>query len=219
MSYPVTLNLDVQFRNRSRLTAAFRPILAIPHAILAGPIYWSIRTGGVGLLGAAAYFLAFVSWCSLLVTGREPAGVREFGLFYLRWRTRSLAYLALFRDEYPPFGDGPHPVTVAVEPPSAPRHHIGLRPLLLMPHLLVLWLLLVAWLVTTVIAWFSILIAGVYPPVVAAFGVGVMRWTLRVEAYALLLVDEYPPFTLQEHDVIAGGAGDWWLNPDLAPRR
>jgi hypothetical protein len=28
------------------------------------------------------------------------------------------------------------------------------------------------------------------------FGIGVMRWALRVEAYLLLLVDEYPPFSL-----------------------
>jgi hypothetical protein len=28
------------------------------------------------------------------------------------------------------------------------------------------------------------------------FGVGVLRWRLRVEAYLLLLVDEYPPFSL-----------------------
>jgi hypothetical protein len=28
------------------------------------------------------------------------------------------------------------------------------------------------------------------------FGVGALRWRLRVEAYMLLLVDEYPPFAL-----------------------
>jgi uncharacterized protein DUF4389 len=28
------------------------------------------------------------------------------------------------------------------------------------------------------------------------FSVGVLRWMTRVEAYLLLLVDEYPPFSL-----------------------
>jgi uncharacterized protein DUF4389 len=28
------------------------------------------------------------------------------------------------------------------------------------------------------------------------FGAGVLRWFMRVEAYMLLLVDEYPPFSL-----------------------
>ena len=32
---------------------------------------------------------------------------------------------------------------------------------------------------------------------VHVFGVGAMRWRLRVEAYLLLLVDEYPPFSLE----------------------
>ena len=28
------------------------------------------------------------------------------------------------------------------------------------------------------------------------FGVGYLRWSLRVEAYLLLMRDEYPPFSL-----------------------
>jgi hypothetical protein len=31
-----------------------------------------------------------------------------------------------------------------------------------------------------------------------AFGIGVLRWAVRLEAYMLLLVDEFPPFTLDE---------------------
>jgi hypothetical protein len=50
--------------------------------------------------------------------------------------------------------------------------------------------------VTTAIAWFAILFTGSYPPSLAPFGVGVMRWSLRVEAYLLLLVDDYPPFDI-----------------------
>jgi uncharacterized protein DUF4389 len=54
---------------------------------------------------------------------------------------------------------------------------------------------LLGWFVTTVIAWFSILFTREYPSTLLPFGLGAMRWALRVEAY-LLLVDEYPPFSL-----------------------
>ena len=61
--------------------------------------------------------------------------------------------------------------------------------------LVVLWILGV---VAVVIAWFAILLTGRYPRVLFNFVVGVGRWSLRVAAYAILLVtDEYPPFTLK----------------------
>jgi len=46
------------------------------------------------------------------------------------------------------------------------------------------------------IAWFAILLTGRYPKGLFDFVVGVGRWALRVQAYALLLVtDRYPPFS------------------------
>ena len=70
--------------------------------------------------------------------------------------------------------------------------------LLVIPHfivLLVLWLVAV---VVAVIAWFAILFTGRYPQALFDYVVGVFRWGLRVEAYALLLVtDQYPPFSLK----------------------
>jgi len=54
------------------------------------------------------------------------------------------------------------------------------------------------WFVTTVIAWFAILITGKYPAALYPFGIGVLRRAARLEAYMLLLVDEFPPFTLHE---------------------
>ena len=195
----VTVTITPQFEHRNRLTAAVRPILAIPHAILVGPIYWWSHSGSTGLLGAAAYVLAIVGWFSLLVTGEHPRGIREFSLYYLRWRTRSLAYMALLVDPYPPFGDGPYPAVIDVPDPALPRDRatIAARLLLALPHFVALFFLLIGWFVTTVIAWFAILFTGSYPPSLYPFGSGVMRWTLRVEAYLLLLVDEYPPFALE----------------------
>ena len=197
--YPVVVTLTPQTSPRNRLTTALRPVLAVPHAILAGPIYWSSRTGGVGLLGAAAYVMAIVSWFTLLITGEQFKGIREFSLYYLRWRTRALAYMALFVDPYPPFGDQPYPVAIEVREPSQPRDTatIAVRLILAVPHLVLLCFLLIGWLITTIVAWFSILFTRSYPPSLYEFGLGVMRWGLRVEAYLLLLVDEYPPFSLE----------------------
>ena len=47
------------------------------------------------------------------------------------------------------------------------------------------------------IAWVVILVTGHYPKALYDFGVGVLRWRLRVDAYLLLLVDDYPPFSLE----------------------
>jgi hypothetical protein len=199
MSYPVGVTVAVQETGRQRLTSAFRPLLAIPHALLVGPVYWSSRSGGAGFLGGAAYVMSIVSWCLLLVTGEQPRGIREFSLYYLRWRTRALAYMALFVDLYPPFGEGDYPAAIEVGEPPAMRDRtsIALRLLYAIPHLVLLVFLVVCWFITTVIAWLAILFTGEYPASLAPFGVGVMRWMLRVEAYLLLLVDEYPPFALE----------------------
>ena len=107
--------------------------------------------------------------------------------------------MALLVDPYPPFGDGVYPATIAVVDPGASRDRasIAVRLILAIPHLIVLCVLLIAWFVVTVIAWFAILFTGSYPQSPLPFALGVMRWTLRVEAYLLLLVDEYPPFALE----------------------
>jgi hypothetical protein len=57
--------------------------------------------------------------------------------------------------------------------------------------------LYIAGVVVSVVGWFIVLITGRYPRSFHDFVVGIMRWTLRVEAYAFVLVtDRYPPFQL-----------------------
>jgi len=68
---------------------------------------------------------------------------------------------------------------------------------LAIPHFVVLLFLGIASIFAVIFAWFAILFTGRYPRGIFDFVEGVMRWGLRVQAYALLLVtDDYPPFRL-----------------------
>lgn len=206
MAHPVAVSVEPRLTGRNRLTTAFRLILAIPHVILVGGAglgfaYRERNTafgGETGLLGAVAAFLAVVSWFTILFAGAHIIGIRQFTTFYLRWRVRALSYLMLLEDAYPPFGDAPYPASIEVAEPAGPRNRLSVafRLLLAIPHFIVLVFVLAAWGVVTIIAWFAILFTGAYPRGLYDFAVGSLRWRLRVEAYLLLLVDEYPPFSL-----------------------
>jgi hypothetical protein len=206
MAYPVAVKVEPKLTGRNRLTTAFRLILAIPHVILVGGAglgfaYRESNTafgGETGLLGAVAAFLAVVSWFTILFAGTHIIGIRQFTTFYLRWRVRALSYLMLLEDPYPPFGDAAYPASIEVADPSGPRDRLSVafRLFLAIPHFIVLVFVLAGWGVVTIIAWFAILFTGAYPRGLYGFAVGSLRWRVRVEAYLLLLVDEYPPFSL-----------------------
>ena len=211
-AYPVQVRVAPALDERERLTVAFRLLLALPHLVLVGgPIAavltWQRRlepdmtyswTAGGGMLGAVAFVIAIIAWVAIVFTGRYPEGLWSLAAYYLRWRVRVSGYVALLRDEYPPFGDGPYPVELELTQPAGPRDRLSVafRPVLAIPHLIVLWAIGVAWMLTTFVAWVAILFTGEYPERLYWFGVGALRWTTRVEAYLLLLRDEYPPFTL-----------------------
>jgi hypothetical protein len=214
-SYPVGIEVEPQRAQRNRLTVGFRFLLAIPHIILVGPpglaagLHVGIGThrsasesigGSNGLLGFVAIVGAIFSWFWIVFTGEHPRVLWDLARFYMRWRTNAVAYTALLRDDYPPFGTGSYPASYDVVPPVGPRDRVsvGLRLILVIPHVFLLFFLNIAWFLGSVFAWIVILFTGDYPAGVYDFSVGVMRWTLRVESYLLLLRDEYPPFRLEQ---------------------
>jgi hypothetical protein len=212
VDYPVEVVVHPATEDRNRLTTAFRFFLALPHIILVGgPVaimssfgwgagdVWSMGGGSGGLLGVVVIVAAIIAWFVIVLTGRHPDSLWRFGAWYLRWRLRAIAYVTLLRDDYPPFGDDEYPAELRVSPPTGDRDRlgVGLRVFLAIPHILALWVLSVAWAFTTAVAWMVILFTGRYPETLYGFALGVIAWNTRVEAYMLLLRDEYPPFTLR----------------------
>src|SRR6266699_7245305 len=190
MAYPVSIAVEPTLSGRNRLSVAFRIILAIPHLFLVGGVgvglavhsgdsssSWSLG-GETGLFGVVAYLLAIVSWFMIVFAARQGPGIRQFTTFYLRWRVRSLAYLMLLEDRYPPFGDAAYPAALSFTEETGPRNRltVGFRIFLVIPHVIVLGLLSIAWWLTALIAWLVILFGGAYPRGLYDFGVGMLQW-------------------------------------------
>jgi len=186
--YP--LRFDIEYPEQlSRWLIFVKWLLAIPHFLI---LY---------ALSAVANVITFIAFFAILFTGRYPRGMFDIVVNIYRWQENVFAYYALFRDDYPPFSweAGKYPVTFEVDyPESLSRWMIFVKWLLAIPHIIVLLFLYIVALVVWVIVWFAILFTGKFPRGLFDFLVGVSRWSLRVNAYAVLLLrDDYPPFSLR----------------------
>ncbi|MFH1032502.1 MAG: DUF4389 domain-containing protein [Chloroflexota bacterium] len=207
--YPASLSVEFPDRNLNRLTSFFRIFTIIPIMIILALLIGSNSGSGwnegaresmrrsVDLGGIGITFLPLV--LMILFRQKYPRWWYDWNLALTKFSNRVGAYLLLLRDEYPSTDEEQ---TVHIDFPypdvkSLNRWLPLIKWLLAIPHIIVLAVLAIAVLVVWVIAWFAILFTGRYPRAMFDFIVGWMRWGLRVEAYALLLItDRYPPFSL-----------------------
>lgn len=93
-----------------------------------------------------------------------------------------------------------HPVAVSARlDPELSRWLWLVKWILVIPHLIVLAFLWMAFVVTTFVAGIAILFTGRYPEGIWRFNLGVLRWGWRVSYYAGaggIGTDQYPPFSL-----------------------
>lgn len=198
--FPALLEIEYPDRQLNWVTTFFRPLTIIPIALiltlLSGPVAHP-DAGDYSLIGGGILWLP--TMLMLVFRQKYPRWWFDWNLELIRFSTRVTAYLALLRDEYPST-DEEQAVYVTIPYPDA-RDLSRWLPLvkwfLAIPHYIALALLAVAALLCVTMAWFAILLTGRYPAALFDFVVGVLRWWLRVTAYAFLLTtDRYPPFRL-----------------------
>ena len=107
-AYPAQLSVEYPERLSRGLVLVKWWLLAIPQYVIVaifldgGAWGWSDgggRGGAPGLVGV----LVLIAGVVLLFTGRYPRPIFNFVMGMLRWSWRVFAYVALLRDEYPPF--------------------------------------------------------------------------------------------------------------------
>jgi hypothetical protein len=183
---------------RSRLTVAFRGILAIPHLI------W------FSLWGTAMALLLPIQWIVTLVTGRAIEELHQAYEIFLRYGLHLYAYLFLAADPYPGFlgQPGRYPIDLARIPHRRQRRWtVALRLLLVLPPYLLVAALGSGFiasaglspaigigpaLAVVFFAWFAVLIKGRMPAGFRDFTVYSAAYATQVLGYLLLLTDRFP---------------------------
>jgi len=165
--------------------------IALPHFFLL--IFISI----------ASMFVGIINFWAILITGKMPKSLFDFQLNVMRWSLRINARLMNLSDGYPHFGLNHQDNDVVLDidyPESSNRISVLLRAMfgifyVMLPHGIVLLFMQFAVSIVRLIAFWVVLITGKYPEGMHSFVVGVIRWTLRVNAYMAYMTDTYPPFS------------------------
>ena len=205
-SYPVTLDVDYPER-LNRLTTAFRIILILPVLgillLVSGPHAsgWPHHhhLGSFPFVAGGIIFLPTV--LMILFRWKYPRWWFDWNVGIAKFAARVSAFLWLLTDRYPST-DEEQTVHINIPYPDVQKDVKAGLPLvkwfLAIPHYICIIGLAIGLIIVVIIAWFAILFTGKYPKGLFNYVVGVMRWDLRVVAYAFLLTtDIYPPFSLE----------------------
>lgn len=196
MAVPVPFPAQVTFDADLRI-ARWRPLvqwlLVLPHLLIASALR-SLRQ-----------VLTLISLVTVLFTEQIPRPVFDMIAMSYRYEWRAISYALFMHEDYPPFdfqpaadddGVEPHARLSIAYPERLNRWAPLYKWLLALPHYVVVAVLAIASVFVFLAGLVSVVATGTYPQGIRDFLVGVYRYSLRVEAYAGLLTDTYPPFTL-----------------------
>lgn len=203
--YPVSFSVTYPDHPLDKFSTFFRLIAAIPVCFLLGAVsgavsHSSSASNRTTTTLAAGGILFLAPLLMILFRQKYPRWWFNWNLELMRFSNRVSVYLALMNDQYPST-DEQQTVALDIAYPNVQQDLNRWMPLfkwfLAIPHYIILAFLTLGAIVAVIIAWFAILITGVYPRSLFDFVQGVIRWWDRVVAYAFVLAtDQYPPFSL-----------------------
>jgi hypothetical protein len=150
--------------------------------------------------------LTLISFFTVLFTKRIPRPLFDMTAMTLRYEWRAMSYALFLHEDYPPFdfqpsadddGVEPHTTLAIAYPEELNRWKPLYKWILAVPHYVVLLALAIAGFFVVIAGFFAVLFTGEYPHGARDFLVGAYRYNLRVQAYVLLLTDQYPPFAMK----------------------
>ncbi len=194
MSYPAAFEVETPDK-----MANWRPLvqwlMAIPHIVV------------LSLLAVVGGVVAIISWFSIVFTGKLSEGLANTQSMVLRYNMRTMAFAGFLHEEFPPFDftttaaePGGTPVSVDFTPALEDRNRLtaGLRFLWAIPAWIFLGSISLVAEILWFIAFFAVLFTGSWPNGLRDFVVKALRLGVKVNAYGMLLTDEYPPFSLDD---------------------
>jgi hypothetical protein len=186
MNHPIQVTVTAD-RRRARLTAIFRPILAIPL------IVWGY------VWGIAAIVAVVIAWFAALITGRVPDPLHHFISRYLRFGTQALGYTTLLGERYPGFlGDQPYEVDASIAGAlEQSRAKVAFRLILAVPLIILAEVLKSVAFVIAAFAWVVAIFTEELHPGFRNIGSWLLRFYVQTYGYVGLLTERYPHLDIE----------------------
>ena len=179
MAYPVDISVEYGNGERSRGLAVLgilfpiKALLAIPHLFI---LYF---------VSIGAWFASWFGYWGIALNGSLSPGIARFLHNFLGWQLRITAWMASWRDEYPTFAmeQPDYAARVVITEPTLERKRglavagiiFFVKAILLLPHIIVLYFILIAAGIAGWVAYWVVAFTGVYPDGIFNFTVGAMR--------------------------------------------
>jgi hypothetical protein len=178
--------VDVDFgepTKQSRITIAFRALLALPHIVV------------LAFLGIVAFLLIVIGWPCALVLGRLPRWIARYQMAFIAYSTRVSAYQSLLAGQFPAFAvsrEADYSTQIEIHASRLSRLKVLFRFILVFPKVIVLGV--VGWGIALLspIIWLITLVRGRMPQSLFRALAAVHRYQARYTAYISLVTDAYP---------------------------